>query len=164
MSCDVGLGCGSDSMLLWLWQRLAVVALMQSLGWEPPYAMGTALKKQNNNNNNNMYIYIQKEFINLQTVDSAQIPIGSPCFRPFWCAWISVTTVYLTPVHKGHNSKSVTTHHCVSWKYSSWPVNNHVASFKGCWWLVTAHLLFNSCTYSKACSYVAFLSLSDRLM
>ena len=35
-----------DPALLWLWCRLAAVALIGPLGWEPPYAMGVALKKQ----------------------------------------------------------------------------------------------------------------------
>ena len=34
---------GSDPPLLWLWCRLAAVALNQPLSWEPPYAMGAAL-------------------------------------------------------------------------------------------------------------------------
>ena len=33
-------------MLLWLWHRLAAVALIGPLAWEPPYAVGTALKKK----------------------------------------------------------------------------------------------------------------------
>ena len=33
-------------VLLWLWQRLAAVAPIQPLAWEPPYAMGMALKKK----------------------------------------------------------------------------------------------------------------------
>ena len=37
MSCGVGRRCGSDLALLWLWCRPA---------WEPPYAMGAALKRQ----------------------------------------------------------------------------------------------------------------------
>ena len=32
-------------MLLWLWRRPAAAALIQPLAWEPPYAMGVALKK-----------------------------------------------------------------------------------------------------------------------
>ena len=46
MSCYVGLGCGSDLALLWLWHRLAVTDLIQPLAWEPPYAVGAALKRQ----------------------------------------------------------------------------------------------------------------------
>ena len=38
--------CGSDLVLLWLWCRSAAVVLIQPLAWEPPYAMGTALKDQ----------------------------------------------------------------------------------------------------------------------
>ena len=44
MSCGVGLRCSLDAVLLWLWYRLAAVALIQPLTWEPPYAKGVALK------------------------------------------------------------------------------------------------------------------------
>ena len=46
MSCDVGLRHGSDLVLLWLWGRLAAVALIPSLAWELPDATGVGLKKQ----------------------------------------------------------------------------------------------------------------------
>ena len=35
----------TDLALLWLWRRLAVVALIWPLAWELPYAVGAALKK-----------------------------------------------------------------------------------------------------------------------
>ena len=44
VSCGVGRRCGSHPMLLWLWHRLAAVALIQPLAWKPPYATGAALK------------------------------------------------------------------------------------------------------------------------
>ena len=46
MSCGVGRRRGLDLALLWLWCRLAAVALIRPLAWEPPYAMGAALKRQ----------------------------------------------------------------------------------------------------------------------
>ena len=46
MSCGVGLRCGSDLPLLWLWHRPAAAALIRPLAWEPPYATGTALKSK----------------------------------------------------------------------------------------------------------------------
>ena len=51
MSCGVGCKCGSDLASpqihkLWLWHRLAAVALIWPLAWELPYAMGVALKKK----------------------------------------------------------------------------------------------------------------------
>ena len=46
VSCGVGHKHGLDPMLLWLWCRLAAVALIRSLAWELPYAMGAALKKK----------------------------------------------------------------------------------------------------------------------
>ena len=46
MSCGVGGRRGSDLVLLWLWCRLATVALIRPLAWEPPYALGMVLKGQ----------------------------------------------------------------------------------------------------------------------
>ena len=54
MSYGVGHRHGSDLALLWLWRsRLAAVAPTELLAWEPPHAVGAALKSNNNNNNNN---------------------------------------------------------------------------------------------------------------
>ena len=44
MSCGVGHRGGSDLALLWY--RLAVVAPIRPLAWEPPCAMSAALKRQ----------------------------------------------------------------------------------------------------------------------
>ena len=46
MSHGVGHRHGSDLALLWLWHRLAVTAPIWPLAWEPPYAMGVALKRK----------------------------------------------------------------------------------------------------------------------
>ena len=45
LSCGVGHRQGSDLVLLWLWHRPMAIALIRPLAWEPPYAMGAALKK-----------------------------------------------------------------------------------------------------------------------
>ena len=45
VSCGVGHRCGSDLALLWLWCRPAATTPIQSLAWEPPYALGVALKR-----------------------------------------------------------------------------------------------------------------------
>ena len=42
MGRGVGWIRGSDPTLLWLWQRLAAVALIRPLAWELPYAVGVA--------------------------------------------------------------------------------------------------------------------------
>ena len=44
----VGHRCGLDPLLLWLWYRPAATATapIWPLIWEPPYAMGVALKRQ----------------------------------------------------------------------------------------------------------------------
>jgi len=44
VSYGVGGRYGSDLVLLWLWCRLAAVAPIRPLAWEPPYAVGVALK------------------------------------------------------------------------------------------------------------------------
>ena len=46
MSCGVGHRHGSDPALLWLWRRPAATAPIRPLAWEPPHAMGVALKRQ----------------------------------------------------------------------------------------------------------------------
>ena len=53
MSCGVGRRHGLDLVLLWLWCWLAAATLIRPLAWEPPYAMGAALRRPKNNNNNN---------------------------------------------------------------------------------------------------------------
>ena len=46
MSCGEGRRHGLNLALLWLWLRLAATAPIRPLAWEPPYAMGAALKRQ----------------------------------------------------------------------------------------------------------------------
>ena len=46
MSCGVGRRRGLDLALLWLWCRLVATALIGPLAWEPPHAVGVALKQQ----------------------------------------------------------------------------------------------------------------------
>ena len=50
MSCGVVHRGGLDLVLLWLWRRPAVTALIRPLAWEPPYAADTTLKGQKNKN------------------------------------------------------------------------------------------------------------------
>ena len=46
MSCGVVCRRGSELVLLWLRRRLAAIALIRPLAWEPPYATCAALKRQ----------------------------------------------------------------------------------------------------------------------
>ena len=39
-----------DLALLWLWCRPAVIAWIQPLAWDPPYASSSALKRQKTKN------------------------------------------------------------------------------------------------------------------
>ena len=49
----VSCGCrrGLDVALLWLWCRPAAAAPIRPLAWEPPYAVGVALNRQNKQTN-----------------------------------------------------------------------------------------------------------------
>ena len=51
MSYGVGRRHNLDPELLWLWRRPAATASIQPLAWEPPYAVGAALKRQNKQTN-----------------------------------------------------------------------------------------------------------------
>ena len=48
MTCGVGHRRGSDLavVVVWLWHRLAAIAPIRPLAWEPPYTAGVALKRQ----------------------------------------------------------------------------------------------------------------------
>jgi len=46
VSCVVGHRHGSDPALLWLWPRLAAVAPIGPLAWDPPYAASAAIKNK----------------------------------------------------------------------------------------------------------------------
>ena len=58
MSCGVGRRRGLDLALLWLWRRPAAVALIRSLAFKPPCAMGAALKSKNKINKIKIVPYI----------------------------------------------------------------------------------------------------------
>ena len=45
MTCGGGHRRGLDPTLLWLWHRPVAIAPTGPLAWEPPYAVGAALKK-----------------------------------------------------------------------------------------------------------------------
>ena len=45
--------------LLWLWHRPAIVATIQGLAWEPPYAAGAAPKSKKKSPETNPHIYDQ---------------------------------------------------------------------------------------------------------
>ena len=53
MSCGVDHRRSLDPALLWLWlwSRLAAIALIRPLAWEPPYAVGAALEKKTKKKN-----------------------------------------------------------------------------------------------------------------
>ena len=69
MSCVVGQRHGSDLALLWLWCRLVATAPTGPLAWEPPYAAGVALERQNKTKNIYIiYIYIYSQ--NLENIVS----------------------------------------------------------------------------------------------
>ena len=52
MSCGGGHRCGLNLALLWLWHRLVATPLIRLLSWEPPYAVGVALRDKKTKQNN----------------------------------------------------------------------------------------------------------------
>ena len=48
----MGCRCASDLASLQMWHRLAAVAPLRPLAWEPPHAVGAALKKANKTKQN----------------------------------------------------------------------------------------------------------------
>ena len=56
MRYGVGRRHSLDPALLWLWYRPAATAPICSLAWEPPYAIGEALK--NTKKWGGMYLYV----------------------------------------------------------------------------------------------------------
>ena len=63
MSCGVGCTHSLDPTLLWLWCRLAAVSPIGPLAWEPPCAIGAALKskktkKQTNKQKKQLFKFI----------------------------------------------------------------------------------------------------------
>ena len=57
MSCGVGRRGGSDPALLWLRCRPAATAPIKPLAWDPPYAMGEALKRKKKKKKKKPFIY-----------------------------------------------------------------------------------------------------------
>ena len=58
MSWGIGRRRGLDLMWLWLWFRPAAVAPIGPLAWEPPYAMGVALKSKKEKRENIMSVIV----------------------------------------------------------------------------------------------------------
>ena len=61
MSCGVDCRRGSDLVVLWLWRRLVATAQIRLLAWEPPYAVGAALKRQKVKKKLNSDVVAQKQ-------------------------------------------------------------------------------------------------------
>ena len=66
MSCGVGRRHGSDLALLWLWRMPVATAPIRPLAQEPPYAVGTALKKGQKTKKKSQGIYKEAHRTNQQ--------------------------------------------------------------------------------------------------
>ena len=55
-SCGIGYRGILDLLLVWLWCKLAAVALIQPLAWEIPYATGVAIKRKKKEKANNVRV------------------------------------------------------------------------------------------------------------
>ena len=79
MSSGVGRRCGSDLALLWLRHSLAATALTRPLAWDPPYAVGTAFKRQKKKKN---YFRIAKN--NRTSIYWNWLQLGRTLIFPVW--------------------------------------------------------------------------------
>ena len=66
MSCGVGRKCSSDPTLLWLWCRPAATVLILPRAWEPPYAVGAALKRLKDHHNKTYRIALLAPTVELE--------------------------------------------------------------------------------------------------
>ena len=73
MSCGVVCRCSSDPALLWLWHRPVDTALIRPLAWEPPYAMGAALKTPKYKRDTFIHIVLQHVFCSVCNIFSFYI-------------------------------------------------------------------------------------------
>ena len=99
MSCGVGRRRRSDLALLWLWHRLAAVALTCSLVWESPYARGVVLKKKKKKKKAQRECYVGWGELSPIGVQGSQEPPSRPegtetvrrgfffFFFSFWPPW-----------------------------------------------------------------------------
>ena len=60
MSCGVGCRCSLDLALLWPWCKPVATAPIGPLAWEPPYAVGAALKKTKDKKKKKKIKFLQK--------------------------------------------------------------------------------------------------------
>ena len=84
MSCGVGRRCGSDLMLLWLWRTPAAVAPIRPLAWEPPYAIGVALRSNIERERER-----EREFIQLNIKKTTQLRNGQSGV-PWWLSRLRI--------------------------------------------------------------------------
>ena len=91
MSCGVGRRRGLDPELLWLWCTLAV--LIRSLAWDPPYAVGVALKSKKKKKKeiyspssiwNNSRIFFALQLLVNNKIISLDLPVAE-VYKKVWC-------------------------------------------------------------------------------
>ena len=73
MSCGVGRRHGSDPAWLWLWGRLADVAPIGPPTWEPPCAVGTALKRKKKKKKKKRQLKKKHKIIRISNHDSTEV-------------------------------------------------------------------------------------------
>ena len=101
MSCGVGHRHGSDPVLLRLWCRLAAVAPIRPLAWEPPYAAGAALKKKKKKKAKIMFVG-RDTFVS-KALSPAQHVVGDrPGALKFPCTCLSWAITWRLSFHLGH--------------------------------------------------------------
>ena len=104
--------CVKDPALLWLWCRLAAVAPIGPLAWEPPYATGAALKR---------HTHTQKK-CSLYSTSSSGFFVCSPLDRGH-SGWCKVVPHRGFDLHFSNNEGCPTSFHvffnlsvCLHWR------------------------------------------------
>ena len=135
MSCGVGCRCGSYPVLLWLWCRLAAIALFRSLAWEPPYALDAALTKKKKKKKNlclaSEQVYCQEDLI----------------IR--WEPWLGD--------YKASSSFEI---HFSMVGFLSWSYNAHQTPRPWKSWILQAQTLHAGCTYHSQ-NWILRLRMSE---
>ena len=70
-----------DVVLLWLWHRLAAMALIQPLAWEAPYAIPVALKKKKKKKKTQYVKYLNGTPVFLNYIDICLFNIKDFLFK-----------------------------------------------------------------------------------
>ena len=131
MSCGVGRRCGSDLAFLWLWYRLVATALIRPLAWEPPYALGSALKGQKTTTTTTTKRRRRRKKVPSQILRSSTLQLLSRTVYSGFCCCFSLNVSHF--LSKGKIYRGITASsrhsHCLNKLFSSQCVSLTMLNF-----------------------------------